>query len=135
MNDYETETKAATDMLCEACALNGMWTRAERLAEAQVHATLAVAAAAREVAAAVVAGGAGGSVTANYEIRSDEYRGGAYVPDSFVRSEQTEASTCRICEGPILITQFIAALYTGGIAHLDCLPTFTGAEWADEVGA
>jgi len=42
---YENETTAATDMLCEACALNGIWTRAERLAEAQVHATLAVAAA------------------------------------------------------------------------------------------
>jgi len=128
MSTYDHETTAATDMLCEACALNGAWTRAERLAEAQVHATLAVA-------AAVVAGGAGGSVTANYEIRSDDYRGGAYVPDSFVRSGQTEASTCRICEGPILITQFIAALYTGGIAHLDCLPTYTGSERADEVGA
>jgi len=45
MSDYDHETTAATDMLCEACALDGMWTRAERLAEAQVHATLAVAAA------------------------------------------------------------------------------------------
>ena len=45
MSTYDHETKAATDMLCEACSLDGMWTRAERLAEAQVHATLAVAAA------------------------------------------------------------------------------------------
>ena len=44
-SDYEYERDTANGGLDEAGSLDGMWTRADRIAEAQVHATLAVAAA------------------------------------------------------------------------------------------
>jgi len=87
MTDYDHETRAATDMLCEACALDGMWTRAERLAEAQVHATLAVAAATQAV------GKAGRmQVETAYRINARRVRLGTIgqAPGAFTGSERAD---------------------------------------------
>jgi len=79
MSTYGHETRAATDMLCEACSLDGMWTRAERLAEAQVHATLAVA-------AAVAASGPTPVIIGE--------------PDDDIESGGCDDPNCAICDGP-----------------------------------
>jgi len=133
MSTYEHETRAATDMLCEACSLDGMWTRAERLAEAQVHATLAVAA-----AGWAQAGMFPDALTAE-EIENAEFDlAEEAAMQAEVRDRLAAHWTSAMCSARKSEHRYAADCLAEAIAYLRAegpADTFTGSERADEVGA
>ena len=138
MSEYTKRANAADTARDEAFDMGGKWSRAEYLALAQVHATLAVAAAGWAQAGMFPDADDLTSAEAEDEFLSRATRFIAANPPLRIPSDGMHIGreVCVRCDGPILVTQPIEYVVDHCAAHVGCLPSaFTGSERADEVGA